>query len=113
MGRESQVADTKLVEVKTSYHTIKTSSAIDECTPSLENKDFAKVALGCHPSVLYNESNGYIFNYDFYMESNGYYYDYYDLWQICVLRKKGWLKEDGTIDEDIFTKYNELDGVEN
>merc|ERR1712198_202690 len=60
-NKESQIADTKLVEVTTSYHNIKTSSAIDECAASLENKDFAPAALNCHYSAFFNESNGYNF----------------------------------------------------
>ena len=72
-------------------------------------KDFAVVALNCHP--FFNESSGFDYYY-LYIESNGSYYDWYDLWQICLLRKKGWLNENGSINEDILTKYNELGKID-
>merc|ERR1712198_764806 len=97
IDKESSIGDTKLVEVINSVHAIKTSSAIDECTPSLTDEDFAAMALGCWDDAYIQ------YNYPF---SN------YELVKICEYRRKGWLNEDGTINEDeLLTKYNELGGV--
>jgi len=100
--KESLIGGTKLVEIKTSWPDFKTSSAIEECTPSLEIKDFATVVFGCQISI----SSYYTINV------NGYNYFVYKLVDICEFSKKGWLNEDGTIKVDeLLTKYDELEGV--
>jgi len=99
LEKEKSVGDTKLVEVTNSRHYIETSSAIDECTPSLEEKDFADVALGCENAV---PGNVYIYNE----------YWYYELATVCKFGKQGWVNKDGTINQDLLlAKYNELEGV--
>ena len=60
-------------------------------------KDFAQVVISCLNDVKASKIKKF---------------DKWDLIQICEFRRKGWLEEDGKINANLSTKYNEL-GISN
>merc|ERR1711915_275584 len=95
VSNETKIGNSSLVKIDYDYHDIRTDSAINECTPSLGIKDFADTVLSCQ-----NLSSSEVKPFGRWA-----------LIEICEFRKMDWLKEDGTIDAILKTKYSELEGV--
>jgi len=89
---EVPIPNTNFKKLDYDYFAVLTNSALKECSPSLGIRDFAYCAKSCQ-----NISSDSV--------------NVWDYKEACTFLKKGWINSDGTINEDVKTRYNEISGM--
>jgi len=89
---EVPIPNTNFKKLDYDYFAVLTNSALKECSPSLGIRDFAYCAKSCQ-NITSDSVN------------------VWDYKEACTFLKKGWINSDGSINEDVKTKYNEISGM--
>ena len=107
---EVPIPNTNVNKLDYDYFAVRTNTALKECTPSLGIKvgtmnicAFLRMIKTCTQDFAYCAKSCQNITSDSV--------NVWDYKEACTFLKKGWINSDGTINEDVKTKYNEISGM--